>query len=394
MRQFVVASVIGTRPEAIKMLPLIRALASIPAIAQKIVFTGQQPGLASMMKLDTETIHLPHVPGKAPVGQSRWRLRAMIAAQIKRSGPDLLLVHGDTTSAVAGALAAWDRGVPIGHVEAGLRSFDPRAPWPEEGNRIVIDRMADLLFAPTSDAADNLLDDHLVKGRIFITGNTGIDALFAARDSTRKPPPSAERTLVVTCHRKENQGRRTRDICTALIAIADRLPVSIAFPLHANPAVRRPIEQMLGGHPRIRLLEPLTYREMVRLMTQSWAILTDSGGLQEEGTALGRPVLVLRDVTERGEAIASDNIRLVGTDPDRIFAEVGALCANPTRYRAMSMPSLTFGDGRAAPRIASIIAEWLARCENSRALPLPAQPISANDLDHDDAMVSRQLEAV
>lgn len=394
-KPFLIASVIGTRPEAIKMLPVVRANAAIGGARQVVICTGQHPGIASAFAdADCDVIELPHVPEKRPVGQSRWRLRAMIAAQLGQIRPDLVLVHGDTASAAAGAFAAQDRGIRIAHVEAGLRSFDRRAPWPEEGNRIVIDRMADLLFAPTARAADNLVDDRTVKGRIFVTGNTGIDALFSV-DDVQRPLPAAQRPIMlVTCHRKENQGAPTWNVCAALADIANTLPFDIHFVLHPNPAIRTSIERALAGRQGIRLIDPLSHEDMVRLMRRSWAILTDSGGLQEDGAALGRPVLVLRDVTERGEALATGNLRLVGTDPARILAEVAALHEDAGRYRRMSVPTLAFGDGRAAPRIAAAIEEWLERRISSRAATLKAPAISAKDGHDDESVVTRQLETV
>lgn len=390
-KTFLVASVIGTRPEAIKMLPVIRALASYDSIRQRVICTGQHPAIADDFDLrGVEIDDLPHLAGGQAIGQARWRIRAMISAQLRRHRPDLLLVHGDTTSAIAGAFAARDTNIPLAHVEAGLRSFEWRAPWPEEGNRIAIDRMAHLLFAPTTDAATNLLSEPEAKGRIFVTGNTGIDALFAARDAAAASP-SPERRLVVTCHRKENRSR-IGSICQAVAAIADALPLSVTMVLHSNPAIRRPVEQALQGHKGIRLAEPMPHAGMVRLMLESWAILTDSGGLQEEGAALGRPVLVLRDVTERGEGIATDNIRLVGTDPANIVRQVAALVDQPDLYRRMSVPSSAFGDGRAAPRIAATILEWLDRARSQAALK--ASAISAKDHGHGQGMVPQQLETI
>ena len=392
-KPFLIASVIGTRPEAIKMLPVVRANARIGGARQVVICTGQHPGIASAFAdANCDVIDLPHVPEKRPVGQSRWRLRAMIAAQLGRIRPDLVLVHGDTASAAAGAFAAQDRGIRIAHVEAGLRSFDRRAPWPEEGNRIVIDRMDDLLFAPTGSAAGNLLTDRAVTGRIFVTGNTGIDALLAVKDEDVFVPPARLPILLVTCHRKENLGLPAQNVCKALIGIAKSLPFDIHFVLHSNPAIREPIERALMGREGIRLVGPLPYTDMVRLMQRSWAVLTDSGGMQEDGAALGRPVLVLRDVTERGEAVETGNLRLVGTDPARVRAEVTALYEDAERYRRMSIPSLAFGDGRAAPRISAVIEEWLERRALLRAASLKAPAISAKDDGDGERMVTRQLE--
>ena len=276
------------------------------------------------------------------------------------------MVHGDTSSALAGALAARDCGSAIGHVEAGLRSFDIRQPWPEEGNRIAIDALSHLLFAPTDHAAANLERDWRVRGSVHVTGNTGIDALL--REVAAIPPGTSvgeagDTLIVVTCHRKENQGREVDSVCRAVRTIARSLPAQIAFVLHSNPLVRAPVEAALAGEPNVRLLEPLGYGEMVRLIAASSLILTDSGGLQEEGPALGKPVLVMRNLTERPEAFASRHLELVGTDTVAIVTAVAALLADPERLARLCVPAFPFGDGRAAPRIAAIVERW---CDGRR----------------------------
>ena len=390
---FHVASVIGTRPEAIKMAPLIIALRRLPNVYHTILLTGQHDDLQDMLPDGSNA--LPPIsprPVDCSLGSLRGHFRAQLTSRMLKSRPDLLLVHGDTTSAVAGATAARELRVPVGHVEAGLRSFDLRNPWPEEGHRISIDILSDLLFAPTSTAAGNLSHDRRVKGRVYVTGNTGIDALFAFRKALPSMAVGGEPVILVTCHRKENGGEPTARICAALKRIAAILPVRIVFPLHCNPQIREPIVRELNGIANISLAAPLPYRDMVELMMRSWLILTDSGGLQEEGAALGKPVLVLREATERQEALLSDNLRLVGTDCDHIVAAVTGLFQNPRLYRRMAVPSLAYGDGRAAPRIARIIARWL---EGQRPpLPLPATAISAKDRGDGEYVVPRELEAV
>jgi UDP-N-acetylglucosamine 2-epimerase (non-hydrolysing) len=272
-----------------------------------------------------------------------------------------VLVQGDTSSALAGALAAKDCGIALGHVEAGLRSGDFLQPWPEEDHRVRIDALADLLFAPSETAASNLRAEPKVKGAIHVTGNSGIDALLHTRSLCPVPPrPDGRRTILVTCHRRENQGAELMNVAQALKRIVRRLPVEIIFPLHTNPHLRRSVRQLLAREPNIALVEPVGHEQMVRLMDRAWLILTDSGGLQEEGPALGKPVLVLRNTTERHEALESDNIELVGTEPSRIFAAVSMLMHDADRYARMSRPSFPFGDGHAAPRIAAIIEEFLA----------------------------------
>ena len=360
-----VVLIVGTRPEAIKMAPLARAIAR-RGLGQRIILTGQHAGLGGMFEgVPADLVwEMPYDPRGRPPRKLRESLHAALCGQFTRAPPDLVLVHGDTTTALAGAFAARDCGIPIGHVEAGLRSHDFRQPWPEEGNRVAIDAMADLLFAPTEAAAANLQADWRAKGVIHVTGNTGIDALFDARGSapavTPSKPEDGRRTILVTCHRKENQGAPTRAVCAALRRLAAALPVDIVVPLHPNRHVRRDLEALLYDQPFIRLVAPLDYGEMVGLIERAWLILTDSGGLQEEGPALGTPVLVLRDVTERGEALPSGSIALIGTDEDRIVAAVTPLFGDAARYARMARPILPFGDGRAAPRIVRAIERWFA----------------------------------
>lgn len=358
-----IVSIVGTRPEAIKMEPVIRAIAARPDLAQRIIVTGQHAGLAPMFEgVAPDLVHsLPYDPRGRGSGELVEAVSRLLSGHFQRERFDLVLVQGDTDSAVAGAEAAHGCGIPIGHVEAGLRSFDLRQPEPEEGNRVVIDSLAQLLFAPTETAAQNLRNEWRVSGEIHVTGNTGIDALLATRDSlaSESEPPASRPIIVASCHRKENRGEPFQSVCAALRRLAESLPVEIAFLLHPNPHSRRGAIEALGGHPGISLVKPLRYREMVRLMMRSSLLLTDSGGLQEEGPALGKPVLVLREVTERGEALATESIELVGTGTDRIVAAVTGLLNDFERYARMSRPSFPFGDGRAAPRIAAIIEDWL-----------------------------------
>ncbi|MBV9931124.1 MAG: UDP-N-acetylglucosamine 2-epimerase (non-hydrolyzing) [Alphaproteobacteria bacterium] len=354
-----IVSIVGTRPEAIKMAPVAAALGERRDIDHRLILTGQHGGLACVLgPVETE---LPHDPTPRTPARLRERLHRLLVPHLRRLAPQLVLVHGDTSSALAGALAARDCGAAIAHVEAGLRSFDLRQPWPEEGNRMAIDALAQLLFAPTEHAARNLERDWRVGGEIHVTGNTGIDAVL--REAARIPPEARVRRdgaplIVVTCHRKENQGRETEAVCRAVRLIVRCLPAEIAFVLHSNPLVRAPVEAMLAGEPGVRLLDPLGYPEMVRLIARSTLLLTDSGGLQEEGPALGKPVLVLRNVTERPEALGGTHLELVGTDPTAIFTAVAALLSDPQRRARLAVPSAAFGDGRAAPRIAAAIAHW------------------------------------
>lgn len=281
----------------------------------------------------------------------------------------MVLVQGDTSSAWAAALAAAGLGVAVGHVEAGLRSGDPRTPWPEERNRTQIDAVATLLFAPGAAAAANLAGAH---GRIVVTGNTGIDALLETR--ARQPltlHDSARKLILVTCHRREAIPHLA-DLGAALLRIAARPDVDLLLPVHGNPAIGAPIRALLGGHPRIRLVAPLPYPELVRMMDIAHLLLTDSGGLQEEAPALGLPTLVLRAITERPEPVASGNARLVGLDPDRIVGEVFGLLDDPAAHAAMARPSFPYGRGDAAQRIADAIDGWAEARPDRAAMAAPA----------------------
>jgi UDP-N-acetylglucosamine 2-epimerase len=363
-----IVSIVGTRPEAIKMAPVARALARLQGIEHRIFLTGQHPDLERHFDRGQSVQQLRFEPRDRDVARLRSALRALLCGRFRRSTVDLVLVHGDTTSAAAGALAARDCGITIAHVEAGLRSFDLDQPWPEEGHRVGIDALAELLFAPTEKSAENLRREPRVGGRIVVTGNTGIDALLHARArivrTARGGPAEGERRpILVTCHRRENRGGPASAVGDAIRRMVAELPVRVTAPLHPNPLARGPLEAQLGGIDHVELLEPQGYEEMIALMDSSWLILTDSGGLQEEAPALGTPALVLRDVTERPEALATGNLELVGTDADRIFDTVAGLLADPERYARMARPAFPFGDGRASERIAEAIGAWLGERE-------------------------------
>jgi UDP-N-acetylglucosamine 2-epimerase (non-hydrolysing) len=274
--------------------------------------------------------------------------------------PDLLVVQGDTSSALGAALAAFNSGVPVAHVEAGLRTHDPRLPWPEEEYRTVIDARADLLFAPTETAVANLRDEG-VGGEVHMTGNTGIDALKAAqaRLTAQSLVTEGLPRILVTCHRRESWGDGLKSIAAALTQIARDGGATIELVLHPNAHVAAMMRQALDSIRGISLIPPCTQIELIRRMREVDLMLSDSGGIQEEATALGTPLLVMREKTERPEAIASGNARLVGTSSDRIVAEVRRLLKNPYERLAMARPAFPFGDGKAAPRIAAIIEGWL-----------------------------------
>jgi UDP-N-acetylglucosamine 2-epimerase (non-hydrolysing) len=283
--------------------------------------------------------------------------------------PDLLVVQGDTSSALGAALAGALAEVPIAHVEAGLRTHDPLLPWPEEEYRTAIDARADLLFAPTESAAANLRNEGLHE--VHMTGNTGIDALIATQAQLPAQGLMHEpgQRILVTCHRRESWGEGLKSIAAALIEIACDYTVRVDFVLHPNPHVAATMRQSLDSIRGISLIPPCTHGELVRRMRAADLVLSDSGGIQEEAAALGAPLLVLRDKTERPEIVASGNARLVGTSAERIVAEVRRLLENPFERLAMAVPAFPFGDGSAAPQIAEIIKRWLEIRRDSRQLP-------------------------
>jgi UDP-N-acetylglucosamine 2-epimerase (non-hydrolysing) len=314
---------------------------------------------------------------------------------LARFRPDWVVVQGDTTTAAVGALAAFYAGARVAHVEAGLRSHSPREPFPEEANRRVVGSIADLHLAPTVGARDNLLREGIAPTGIRVTGNPVIDALVEAQsfpladDSPVHALPSDRRLLLVTAHRRESFGAPLAQICDALVEILDRVPdTHVAFPVHPNPSVRDTVERRLGGHPAITLLPPLRYRDMVEALTRSTIVLSDSGGLQEEAPSIGKPVLVLRGVTERVEGVAAGTVRLVGTQRSRIVREALTLLGSPGEIALMSRAVNPYGDGRAAGRIVTALLgdpvdEWGAggptlRTERPRrSAPAPRQALPA-----------------
>lgn len=352
--------VLGTRPEAIKLAPVASALAE-RGLAPHLVLTGQHPLDPAAYRLAHSSCSPLELAGsedpRAHAAAVAQRLAPLLAEQ-----PALLIVQGDTSSALGGALAGFAADVPVAHVEAGLRSFDSAMPWPEEDNRVAIDAGAAQLFAPTKTSAANLRCEG-VPGAVHVTGNSGIDALFALLAELGPPPPRerhAPARLLVTCHRRENWGTGLTSVGLALIALARSGASRIDFVLHPNPKVAAVMHLLLGDQPGIRLVAPLDHRSMIAAMRAADIILSDSGGMQEEAPALGVPLLVLRDKTERPEGIASGNLELVGTGQQAIVAAVRRLLDQPERRARMARPALPFGDGASGPRIAAIIATWLA----------------------------------
>lgn len=367
-----VITIFGTRPEAIKMAPLVLALRSDERFDAKVCVTGQhgdlvhdanalfgiEPGYD--LKIMREGQGLTHITTSVLRG-----LEPILEAE----KPDYILVHGDTTTSMAAALAGFYAGVKIGHVEAGLRSNTLQSPWPEEANRQLTARLANLHFAPTQGARQNLLGEGIAADRIFVTGNTVIDALqIVVRQFGRDSGSSvlftgdfsflddSKRLILVTGHRRENHDGGLARICHALKAIAQRSDVQIVYPVHPNPAVSNVVHAILGDVANIILVDPLSYPSLVWLMKRSALIVTDSGGIQEEAPSLGKPVLVTREVTERAESIEAGTARLVGTDGKLLEAEVHRLLDDPAAYNRMVRAHHPYGDGNAAARIVEILA--------------------------------------
>ena len=333
------------------------------AIDPVLILTGQHPALdPADYGMSLHAVHrLGCRAGDEPHDYAR-RVAKALTPTIARA--DLVVVQGDTSSALGGALAAVAAGVPLAHVEAGLRTHDPNLPWPEEQFRVAIDAHADLLFAPTNFNAANLHAEQ-VGGTIHVTGNTGIDAVLTVAAALRPTAKSEKPRLLVTCHRRESWGDGLRGIAAALIELAsDRIAIDVL--LHPNPQAARPMRQLLSGITGITLKPPCGHRELLQAMRAATLVLSDSGGIQEEAPALGGPLLVLRDKTERPEAIATGNMLMVGTDSARIVAEVRRLLADRATLVAMTRPALPYGDGRSGPRIAAIIAQWLEDGEELR----------------------------
>jgi len=359
--------VFGTRPEAIKMAPVVHRLSTEPGLQPIVCVTGQHRSMLDQV-LDLFEIRPDYDLNIMKPGQTLAQITTAVLEGVERvigeCAPSHVLVHGDTTTAMAAALAAFYRQVPIGHVEAGLRTGDLKRPWPEEMNRRVVDSMADLLFAPTEGSRRNLLAENLGDRRILVTGNTVIDALLHVVARIDGDPAikrameerfafldPAKRLVLVTGHRRESFGGGFERICTTLARMADRDDLEIVYPVHLNPNVREPVRRILGDRPRVHLIEPLDYLPFVYLMNRSCLILTDSGGIQEEAPSLGKPVLVMRDVTERPEAVEAGTVKLVGTDADRILEGFTTLFDDPAAYEKASLAHNPYGDGHASERI-------------------------------------------
>ncbi len=368
--------IFGTRPEAIKLFPVIQALAVQSGLAVRTCVTAQHRGLLDQVLSIAGIVPDIDLDLMEP-GQTLDRLTARLLTGLgdvmDEERPNRVIVQGDTATAMVGALAAYYRKVPVSHVEAGLRSGDIYQPFPEEVNRRIVAPIADQHFAPTQTAADALLRENIAPETVHVTGNTVIDALLATQARIAADPalaagldPLAERfagkrIVLVTTHRRENFGGGMENIARAIARIADRDDLAVIFPVHPNPNVVSVMDRILGDRPNIARIDPLDYPHFIRALGMSHIVLTDSGGVQEEAPALGKPVLVMRETTERPEGVTAGTARLIGTDEDRIVSEIFTLTDDNAAYQAMARAHNPFGDGHASARIAGIVAHGFGR---------------------------------
>lgn len=375
-----VLAVFGTRPEAIKMAPVVKALQNESTISVKVCVTAQHRQMLDQV-LSLFDIKPEHDLDIMKPGQDLFDITSNVLLGLKevfrKEKPDIVLVHGDTTTTLAASLAAYYCRLPLGHIEAGLRTGEKYAPFPEEINRRVTGVLTDIHFAPTETARNNLLAEGVSNDSIYVTGNTVLDALLTVAERIRNDSAirfemekrfsyldPAKRLILVTGHRRENFGDGFEYICRALAKIAElHQDVEILYPVHLNPNVQEPVNRILGcyKHTNVHLIEPVDYLPFVYLMDQSYLIITDSGGVQEEAPSLGKPVLVMRDTTERPEAVKAGTVKLVGTNTEMIFNEVSNLLNNPTAYRMMAQAHNPYGDGLSAGRIVAVLKQELIR---------------------------------
>lgn len=370
-----VLTVIGTRPEAIKLAPVVQRLALEEGVQSYLCLTGQHRDIVNpILKLFglSADFDLRVMRKGQDLTDITQRILLGMRELFSQHSFDLVVVHGDTTSGFAAALSAFYAHIPVAHVEAGLRTGSLDAPWPEEGNRSLIGRLARLHFAPTEQARQNLLREGISDQAIFVTGNTVVDALYRIRDQVdqhrglrlrmaRRYPflKDGSKMILVTGHRRENFGDGLKQICDAIKRLARRDDVQVVYPVHPNPLVRDPVHRLLGDEPNIFLVEPLDYPDFVYLMDRCYFVLTDSGGVQEEAPCMGRPVLVMREKTERPEGLRAGVTRLVGTDADLIVRESERLLSSPKIYQAMCKAPTLYGSGDAADQIVSIMLKHL-----------------------------------
>ncbi|TNH04840.1 non-hydrolyzing UDP-N-acetylglucosamine 2-epimerase [Testudinibacter sp. TR-2022] len=377
MKKFKILTVFGTRPEAIKMAPLAQALADDPQIEAKVCVTAQHRQMLDQV-LNLFELVPDYDLNIMKAGQDLTDISVRILQELKpvlsEFKPDLVLVHGDTTTTFATSLACYYQQIKVGHVEAGLRTGNIYSPWPEEGNRCLTGAIASYHFAPTLSSQQNLLEENKPSGSIVVTGNTVIDALLWVKQklaadtalstqlAQRYPFLDPQKKLVlVTGHRRESFGAGFERICQSIASLAkNHADIQVVYPVHMNPNVREPVERWLSGMDNVFLIEPQDYLPFVYLMNSAYLILTDSGGIQEEAPSLGKPVLVMRETTERPEAVQAGTVRLVGTDPQRIITEVERLLNEPLHYQSMAKANNPYGDGKACERIITAIKQFLA----------------------------------
>lgn len=357
-----VMTIFGTRPEAIKMAPLVKALEAAPDMQPIVTVTAQHRDMLDQV-LNLFGITPDYDLNIMSQGQTLYDVtnRALMGLKevLEEAQPDVVLVHGDTTTTFAGALASFYQEIPVGHVEAGLRTGDIYSPFPEEMNRKLTGSIATYHFAPTASSEANLLRENIEKDHLYVTGNTVIDALdttvqdnYVFADDAINALDNDKRTVLVTTHRRENLGEPMRHVYQAIRQLlSDFDDIQVVFPVHKNPKVRQVVEEELGNVERVTLIDPLDYEPFANLMAKSYLILTDSGGIQEEAPALGKPVLVLRDTTERPEAVEAGTVRLVGTDKEAVYNAAHELLANEEAYKTMSNSVNPYGDGKASERI-------------------------------------------
>ena len=365
-----IITIFGTRPEAIKMAPLVKELEKREEIESKVCVTAQHREMLDQVLEYFEIkpdFDLNIMKSKQSLTGITNRVLEGLEEVFIKEKPDMILVHGDTTTTFAGALAAFYQQIKVGHVEAGLRTFDKYFPFPEEMNRKLTGSLADLHFAPTKGSKNNLLREGINENDIYITGNTVIDAMLHTvkedykfeNEELNKIDYVNKKVIMITAHRRENWGEGVENICTALNKIVeDNNDVELVYLVHLNPVVKDVVHEKLGGNDRIHLLPPLDTKETHNLMNKCFMVMTDSGGLQEEAPHLGKPVLVLRDVTERPEAVAYGTVKLVGTDIEKILSEANELIQNREAYEKMSKSVNPYGDGKASERIADAILRY------------------------------------
>lgn len=353
-----ISVIFGTRPEAIKLCPVVLALQKDPAFDCKVCVTGQHKEMLYQVlnvfgvKPDVD---LQLMRPNQTLGGLTSRAIAALDEYLEKEKPDIVIVQGDTTTVFAGALAAFYHHIPVAHVEAGLRTGNLQSPWPEEANRVLTTRLAKWHFCPTENNKANLLKEGVNPADIYVTGNTVIDALMIAREKVPKTNDGKCRVLI-TGHRRENFGEGFEHMCTAIKKLAEEFSdVEFIYPVHLNPNVQEPVKRILKGLDNVKLIEPQSYLPFVGLMNDAYLILTDSGGVQEEAPSLGKPVLVMRDTTERPEAVTAGTVKLVGTNAEDIYREAKKLLSDETAYKQMAAATNPYGDGLAVNRVVDIL---------------------------------------